>query len=414
MGASAPPTTATSRPPAAICASARDQRVETCRTLRAEGDDGPDDAELARGHGGSRMRRQREGQRAVHPHRPVLAEERRLRPRRPVPDPPTFRGRARPGETKARGAEMRVIHRQARGGDGELAEATRGPRLESRHELAGAEVRDLRRDAHRILADVEARDGLERAATPRRTALHIASVPTPGGRHDPEAGDHDPAARRALFAGGCLASQPSCKIGSIVLEEMQRMCPRAQRTAGADLHAALGNGGSQWASELGHMGSLAAPAAEAWRSVPRALPGTPGSQRGHPGTAVPMWDRMNLDSTVSSVPGTIAARRLLLPRGSSRLPRSLSGIQTSRPRPVPSPDSRTGSGAGATPTRATGRPRARARRGSIRPECLDPPLRHLPQTRRRRCLRSRDLGEWHARCSWSLRAAGILPRSAGR
>jgi hypothetical protein len=47
----------------------------------------------------------------------------------------------------------------------------------------------------------------------------------------------------------------------------------------------------------------------------------------------------------------------------SRLPRSLSGIQTSRPRPVPSPDSRTGSGAGAKPIEPerSGTPERRAR-----------------------------------------------------
>jgi hypothetical protein len=52
----------------------------------------------------------------------------------------------------------------------------------------------------------------------------------------------------------------------------------------------------------------------------------------------------------------------------SRLPRGLSGIQTSRPRPVPSPDSRTGPGAGAKPTepRAERDPRCGARPGTAR------------------------------------------------
>src|SRR5262245_4726761 len=44
----------------------------------------------------------------------------------------------------------------------------------------------------------------------------------------------------------------------------------------------------------------------------------------------------------------------------SRLPRSLSGIQTSRPRPVPSPDARTGAGAGANRRSGRARPGLRA------------------------------------------------------
>ena len=141
------------------------------------------------------------------PHRSVLAEERRLvlgdlcRTLRRSEEEPG------PGRRQLGVAEVRVVHRQARGGDGELAEATRGPRLESRHELAGAEVRDLRRDAHRILADVEARDGLSGRDAAAHGAPHRIR-PHAGGRHDPEAGDDDPAARHRAVRGW-LPSQPA-------------------------------------------------------------------------------------------------------------------------------------------------------------------------------------------------------------
>jgi len=131
------------------------------------------------------------------------------------------------------------------------------------------------------------------------------------------------------------------------------------------------------------------------RRFPARAPGNCGS---HVGPNEPRFDRQ-----FTSRP--IAARRLLLPRGRSRLPRSLSGIQTSRPRPVPSPDSRTGSGAGATRDRSHDRSARPSARASIRRACLDPPLRHLPQSRKGAPVFSR---------TWRVARALLLECPGGR
>jgi hypothetical protein len=182
--------------------------------------------------------------------------------------------------------------------------------------------------------------------------------------------------------------------------------------AGGLPSSALGNGGSQWGASLGTWVLSLLPLRRRRNrcrgpSQERRFPvRTPGNRGSHVGTNEPRFDRQ-LSSR------SIAARLLLLPGGSSRLPRSLSGIQTSRPRPVPSPDSRTGSGAGAMPDPSHADPRARARRGR---SGLSVSTRRCGISPRagRALLCSRELGEWHARCSWNVRAAGILPRSAGR
>ena len=174
--------------------------------------------------------------------------------------------------------------------------------------------------------------------------------------------------------------------------------------AGADLHPALGNGGSQWGASLGtwvlsllplrrRRNRCRGPCQE--RRFPVRTPGNRGS---HVGTNEPRFDRQ-FELPVDRGTSVAFAWREFAPaaepvrdtnepppaRSLPGFPDGLRGRRNARPEPR--------------------RPACPSPSRSIRPECLDPPLRHLPQTRKRAPVFSRP---------WRVARALLLESPGGR